>query len=337
MIGSGWSSVLLMYPTFYFTSRFDMLKAYLMNRYYHLKYAKARTKDAKEKVLREYSRIMESKYVYPMNKVLRYMPEPTIGMNLMPMEAKCETPRIFMNYRRLDRAAVAVCFKGKVNTIFHDVFPERGKSFEETLEILKNYFPNTEIVNVIKGGVSIGDVNGVPAVKFLESRVRALKELSKDEAMERLDKGKFQTYTPYGLIFISKITFGCSALGLYPHPIKIYISLFELDEFFNEALFFGELFSNGIKNYRNLFLFKTFNDSFDIFFIDYNIIPMFGKGIQYIRKFAKDNSSQFLGLITLNPSSKISMIKRRYISENEPNIFFNCTGTSAMLEIKNLK
>jgi len=339
MIGSGWSSILLMYPTFYFTSRFDMLRAYLTNRYYSLKYGRAKTKEDKERVLREYSRTVESKYVYPINKVLRLMPEPVIGMNLMPMEAKCETPRIFANYESIGRGAVAVCFKGRVNTLFHDIFPERGKSFEETLEILREYFPNTEIVRVVKGGVSIGEVNGVSAVKFLESRVRALRELSKDEAIDRLEGGKFQTYTPYGLAFVSETTFGSSALGLLPYPLQIYPSLFELDNFYDDAVFFGELFRGGIKSYEEIFLLKSFEDGdmFDLFLIDYNVIPMFGKDVHRIREFARSYCTRFLGLISSIPSAKVSHSHRRYMSENEPDIFFNVTGTSAMLEIKSLK
>ncbi len=206
-VGTGWDSIILIFPAFYFQSKFDVLKIGINDRiHYYLKYKRARTLEDKLRVLREYSNMLESRYIYPVNKALRIMANetPIIGMNLMPLEARFGTPVIFANYECIGRGAVAVCFKGKVNTIFHDVLPERGNSFDETVEIMKNYFPNVELVDVVKKGIAIGEINGLRPVEFLESKVRAYKPMEQNETLNRLEKGRLQTVSPYALAFISK-------------------------------------------------------------------------------------------------------------------------------------
>lgn len=336
-IDLGWDSVLLIFPAFYFPGKFDIFKIYFSNIYYYnLLYKRARIFDDKMRILKDYSKMLESRCIFPVNKVLRLMPEdtPVVGMNLMPLEAKFGTPRIFVNYENIGRGAVAVCFKGKVNTIFHDVFPERGKCFEETVEILKNYFPNVEIVNVVKKDIAIGEINGMKPVDFLEMKVKAYKPLNKDATIKRLEKGQFQTVSPYALAFISKETFGSSMLGLLPYPINIYPSLFELDYFYSTCVFFGEQFKDGIKRFKDLFEKKKYTTSFDLFIIDHNTIPMFGKLIHRIISFAKEKCSNFLGLFLSNPSAKLDKLDKRYLTEIEQHLCFSGTGTSAMIELE---
>ncbi len=338
-MGLGWDSVLLMFPIAYFSGRFDFFKAYLVNIiYYYRRYRHAKTREDKMKVLKDYSKTLESGYIFPVNKALRLMPEvPVVGMNLMPLEARFGTPKIFVDYENIGRGAVAVCFKGKVNTAFHDVYPERGNGFEETVEILKNYFPNIEIVNVVKKGIAIGEINGIKPVDFLEMKVRAYKTLNKDATLEKLESGKFQTVSPYGLAFISKETFGSSVLGLGPYPINIYPSLFDLDVFYDTAVFLGEQFRDGIRSFGELFEKKRFNDSFDLFVIDHNTIPMFGRKIHRIVEFAKEFCSNFLGLFSSYPSIRSKLLDRPYLSEIERNLCFNVSGTSTMIEIEDLR
>ncbi len=331
---SGWNTAILIFPLFYFSSRFEMLRFYFSNIYHYTKYISARSLNDKIRVLRKYSDVLESKYVFPVNKVLRSMPRDTdiIGMNLLPLEARTGFPKIFANYESIGRGIVAVCFKGKLNASFHDVFPERGNSFEETVEILRNTFPEAEIVRVVKKGVAIGEVNGIRATKFLEARISSLRELSKDEALSKLNEGKLQTVTPYALAFLSKITYGCSLLGLLPYPLGIYPSLFDTDGFYDEALFLGEYYS--LKRFEELFKCKRFEDSFDLFLIDYNVFPMFGGRVTEVAEYAKTFCQRYLGLFTSCPSIRLRSMEKKFMSEIERGICFNGTGTSAMLEMK---
>ncbi len=340
-VGTGWDSIVLIFPAFYFPSKFDVLKIGINDRVsYHLKYKRAKTLEDKLRVLEEYSNTLESRYIYPVNKALRTMANetPIIGMNLMPLEARFGTPAIFANYECIGRGAVAVCFKGKVNTIFHDAHPERGNSFEETVEIIKKYYPNVEEVRVIKKRIAIGEINGLTPVKYLEKKVRAYKTMDQKEALDKLEKGKLQTVTPYGLAFISRETFGCSMLGLLPLPVNIYPSIFDLDPFYDRCIFLGEFYKDGVRKFGELFNKKRLKESFDFFVIDYNVIPMFGKNIHKIINIAKEYCTVFLGVISSCPSAYIpSNAQKPYFSEIEKKIFVNVTGTTTMLEIKSLR
>jgi len=331
---SGWRTVMLIYPLFYLPSRFDAMRFYFSNIYHYVRYVSAKTFEDKLKVLKNYSDALESKFVFPANKVLRSMPEDVdvVGMNLVPLEMRAGYPKVFANYESIGRGAVAVCFKGKTNTSFHDVFPERGKSFEETVEILKNNFPDAELVNVVKKGIAIGEINGIRATMFLETKVRALKEMGKDEVVSKLDEGGLQMVTPYGLAFISKDTYGSSLLGLLPYPLRIYPSLFDLDKFYDEALFLGEYYS--LTRFEELFKSKKFEDSFDLFLMDGNIFPMFGGRVHEITNYARGYCRDYLGLFTSYPSIRSKNIRKRYMSEIERGLCFNCTGTSVMIEMK---
>ena len=339
VVGGGWSSVILIYPAFYFTNRYDMSKVGLRDRVYSMVYGRLRGLEKKRGILRRYSRFLESKYIYPIDKALRSFggEAPVVSMNLMPMEAKCETPVVLADYERIGRGAVAVCFKGKTNTVFHDVHPERGNSFEETLEILKGCYPNVEEVNVVKGGVVIGEIDGMAPVKFLESKVRAYRVMGQEVVLDKLVKGKLQTVTPYGLAFVSRETYGASMLGLMSYPVNLYPSIFTLEDFYDKCLFLGEFYKDGFRRYMELFDKKKFDDSFDIIMIDHNVIPMFGKRIHTIMKQIKDFSNEFLLLITSFPSCRKTSENRRYLSQVYDDTFINLTGTSAMIEIKELR
>ena len=337
-VGTGWDAVLLIFPAFYFSSKFDLLKFGINDRMYYYRYRRAKDLRDKLRVLREYSTKLE-RYIYPINRVLRTMANgfPILGMNLVPLKAKVGTPRIFVDYDQLGRGAVAICFKGKLNSIFHDAHPDRGGDFEETVEIIKEHFPNVDMVNTVKRRIAIGEINGLKPVSFLESRVRAYKAMNQSEAIKRLENGKLQTVTPYGLAFISKVTFGCSMLGLYSYPVNIYPSIFELDGFYDECLFLGEFYRGGAQKFGELFEKKRFSDSFDLFVIDHNVIPIFGRNIHYIVEFAKRSNNNFLGIFSSCPSAYIPDLRSRYMSEIERDIFVNLTGTTTMLEICSLR
>jgi len=337
-IGTKYSSVITIFPMFYFSSRFDVLKLFANDRLYWFKYKRVKNLEDKLKILDSYSKKLESKYVFPVNKALRIFDGnfPVIGMNLMPLEAGYGTPLIIANYKNIGRGAVAVCFKGKTNAIFYDVFPERGKSFEETIEVIKNYFPNVELVDVIKKGVTIAEVNNVAPVEFLKRKL--YKGIAgEEEVLSRLEKGKLSMVSPYGLAFISRNTLGCSCLGLLPYPLNIYSSLFDLDIFYDKAIFLGERIKGGIHSFGEIFENKLYSDTFDIFMIDSNTIMMFGKGVHKIKNFAQQNCKEFFGIFTLCPSFRLSNLIKAYFSEIEKGLCFNSSGTSTMLEIKNLR
>lgn len=337
-VGSGWDSAIVVFPLFRFGSRLSILRFILANNtiWYH-KYRRARCVDDRISILRDYSKVLESKYIFPPNKALRFFGEfPVVGFNLMPLQAGLKTPVMIVDYRMVGRSAVAVCFKGKINTRFHDVFPERGRSFDETFEIIKGYFPSSVEVNVVKGGIAVGEINGVLPVKFLENS-KYIRIYSEDETLRMIEREKFRTVSPYGLALISNETFGSSILGLGPVPLKIYPCLFDLDLFYDRAMFLGEHFRGGIRAFRGLFEGKSFEDSFDFFVIDSNVIPMFAGRCVEIKRMAEDFCRDYFGVFSAYPSFKFNILNKNYFSEIQRGLCFMTSGTSAMLEIRDLE
>ena len=338
-MGTGWSSAIVMFPLFRFGSRLSMLNFALSNNViWRYRYGRAKDLRDKYRILKAYSKRLESQFAYPTNKALSVFDGefPIIGLNLLPLKAEIGTPLIIANYEELGRSAVAVCFKGKTNAVFHDVFPERGKSFDETFEIIKSMMPSAMEVDVIKNGIAIGEVNSIAPVDFLK-KMKHIRIYERDETIKMLEDGKFKTVSPYGLAFISKETFGSSWLGLLPYSIRLYPSLFDLDSFYDKALFIGEYFKGGIRAFRGLFEVKKFNDSFDFFVIDANVIPMFAGRCFEIKRMANELCYRYFGILTMCISFRFNKLSKSYFSEIQKGLCFNVTGTSTMLEIKSLK
>lgn len=337
-IGKGWDSILLMFPAFYFPGRFEFIKFFINNKRYYRIFKIKNTEEDKRGVLRKYSDLLDkSKRIYPIDTVLKIISDktgkntPIIGLNLMPLEASANTPLILANYKNLKNGMAAMCFKGKINTIFDDVFPERGNSYEETFEIVKDYFLGVEEVSVVKGGLVIAEVNGMKPVKFLEAKMSAFKEMKQDEFLKKVEDGKLQMATPYGLAFISQKTYGSSLLGLLNFPLDIYPSVFSMDDFYDSAAFCGEVFRGGIRIFGKIFEKKKFN-GFDFYVIDHNTIMSFGGEVHRISKVINEKSKSCFGIFSSFPSAYLPNPDRRYFSEIDDGICVNVTGTSAILE-----
>jgi len=336
-IGKKWDAILLTFPAFYFPGKFDFLKAFINDKRYYRKFNKSKNTKEKEEILKDYSKFLESKFVFPINKTLKILAEktgketPIIGMNLVPLEAAAYTPIILANYEDIGRGAAAMCFKGKVNVIFHDVFPERGKNYEETFEVIKSYFPRTEKVRVIKAGTTIGEINGLKPIEFLKMKRSGFEDISQNEFLNRIEGEKLLMASPYHIGFISQKTHGSIFLGLLSYPINLYPSLFNLDELYDTTAFCGEFFREGVKSFGEVFDMKKFN-GFDFFIIDQNSIMSFGGDIYKLIDIIKEKSSYYFGIFSSFPSSYLPTPKKRYFSEIDNGICVNLTGTSVILE-----
>jgi hypothetical protein len=326
-----------MFPAFYFPSKFGFLRYFFNDRRCYRRFSNEKSFGEKKKVLEDYSRYLESKFVFPINKTLRIMAQktgrktPIIGMYLMPLEAASHTPLILANYKDIGRGIAAMCFKGKVNAIFHDIFPERGNSYEETFEIIKNYFPETEEVKVVKDGTAIGEINGLKPVDFLKVKISGFEDVSQDEFLKRVENGKLQMATPYVLAFVSQKTYGSTLLGLFNYPLNLYPSLFDVNEFCDTAAFCGEIFKGGVKGFGEIFEKKKFS-GFDIFIVDWNPIMGFGGDVHKLVDVVQEKSSSCFGVFSSPPSAYLPNPDKRYLSEIEDGICVNLTGTSVILE-----
>ncbi len=327
-----------MFPLVYVPNLPNVMKLFAYDKvYYNLKYKRAKTLEEKKEVLREFSKILESKTIYPANVALNNLDGEVAGMNLMPLTGGYRSPTLYINFKECHRCCVCLGIEGKVRMYYHDVFPERGNSFEETLEILKEYFGRLEVVDTVSEDIAIGEVNGKTAVRFLKERTRMSEFTENDIKQRKLSKEALPMVSPYILTFISQITHGCSVIGLQPYPINIYPSIFNLNNFYDSCVFTGEVFRGGISDFYGLFDKPVEEDSFKFFALDYNTIPMFTKKVHLLKERAKEKLRNFLGVIVSNPSIKKKRLSRKYLTEIERGLCFNGTGTSFMVEVPDIQ
>jgi len=339
-IGKGWDAILLMFPIFYFPGKFDLLKFFFNDKRYYRAFVKSKEINKRKKILEEYSKYLDNKKMsYPINTTLKIISErtggstPIIGMTLLPLEASSYTPLILANYKNVKNGAAAMCFKGDINPIFHDVFPERGGSYEETFEIIKKYFPETEEVRIIKGGMAIGEINGLRPIDFLKVKKCGLKDVTQDEFLKKIEKGKQLVASPYIIAFISKRTFGSTFLGLINSPLSLYPTAFDVADFYDRAAFAGEIFRGGIKTFGEIFDAKKFN-GFDFLIIDWDTIMSFGGDVHKLAELIKEKSKTCFGVFSCPPSAYIPNPNKKYLSEIENRVCVNLTGTSIIVEFK---
>ncbi|MFO7966918.1 MAG: hypothetical protein R6U44_04900 [Archaeoglobaceae archaeon] len=336
-IGEGWDSILLMFPAFYFPGKLEFIRAFLTDKWRYSQYTSKDSIEEKKQILDEYSKYLESKFIFPIDKTLKIMSEktgkdtPIIGMNLMNLEAASNTPLILANNKNIGRGAAAMCFEGSVNISFNDVFPERGNSYEETAKIIKDYFTLAEDVDLIKSGISIGEINGLNTVDFLRMKKRGYEDLKQDDFLEKVEEGKLEMAAPYHIGLISNKTYGGVFLGLFNYPVNIYPSLFNVDFLHDKAIFCGEFFREGIKAFSNI-LSKKESGTFNLTILDQNVIMSFGGDLHKLLNIIDQDDIPFFGIFSSFPSAYHTKLDKKHLSEIDKNICVNLTGTSTTLE-----
>jgi hypothetical protein len=338
-IGSEWNTILAMFPAFYFPSRMEFVRLFLNDKLYYRRYRGKHTVEEKKEVLEEYSKYLKDHFIFPIDEVLKYLSEntgkktPIIGMNLMPMEGKVGTPVVLANYEEIGRGIAVMCFKGKTNVIYHDIFPERGETFENTVSVIKDYFSNAEEVEVIKAEVAIGEINGKSPVEFLRGRL-AYDEVKEDAFLDEVETGKVETVSPYGLAFINRTNYSAFLLGLINSPVSIYPSLANLHDTYDRAIFVGEVFRGGPKKFAQVVQNKKFYDSFDLVLIDLNTIPAFKSGVYKIVSEVKKSSPRSFCIFVAHPSAFLPQKYKKSLIEFCSNVFVTSSGSSAILEFE---
>ncbi len=311
---------IIAYPILYPKSRWHVIKGALKLKMLYRKYS-----SDPYSVLEEASKIYQDELIYPINKILRPFRDAkrdTISLNISPIEVKYGHPLIAVNGKRIGRGVVVISFNKKLSSDYTDTLPERGRTLEETKDVLRREFAIGEEVRVEKKGIAIGHIEGLKFSEFLESKkILAKKEIEKD-----LEKGKFFSSSPYILYFLNPKTCGGAALGLLNYPIEIYPSYFELDNFLDEAIFFAEIVRGGIKSLEKYFKGKKF----DFCAVDHNFILMYERDVRILQEFLEN----MYGIFTSFPNYSSHSLEKKLISEIEPNIFINLTRTAVFTDWK---
>jgi hypothetical protein len=321
-------SNILVYPVFNFVKRLDVIQALFRERRYHWSYSRG-----DKSALVRASKFLEDKMVYPINKMLipfRDKGLTAVSLNIFPMEVKYGHPLISVNGKKLGRGVVMISLRDDIGVTYSDTMPERGKNPEETMEILKNEYDFVERVKVEKAGVTVGYVNGKPAVEYIKEVwgfVSYQYELG-SEVDTDLKTGKFFGSSPYGYGFISEETYGHAILGVLDYPLKLYPSLFNLDKFSEDALAIVVESSREGWNEKLERIFEE--DNSNIFFIDQHFVLLYRDNISDLLRYIHKDS---IGVFTSYPGLTSPNLGKNYMTEVDKKICMNLTSTAILMEV----
>ncbi|WP_148212136.1 hypothetical protein [Ferroglobus placidus] len=333
-----YDAAMAIYPLFYFPSRREIFETITREKFYARRYNSCSDLECKKSVLENFSNyLIRNRIVMPANEVMRALSTskiPVAGINLFPMEARFNTPKIFRNYEEIGRNALVLGFKNaKVH--FHEIYPERGKSFEETLEILESVLQVKEVTKAVKKGVAIGEVGGMRVVDYAR-KFMYMEEMTEEKFVSGIERGEFITYSPYALAFVSRETHGVAGLGLANVPISLYPSVFMLDGFYDECIMVGEVFRGGIQKFAEVKDLKT-DANIRFYFIDANTILAFRGEISEITNAIKAEEikgTKWLALYVTPPSAYLPVKHKKFLSEINKDIMYFGSGTNLLFEIK---
>jgi len=263
---------------------------------------------------------------------------PIIGINVLHTQLRFNSPDIFCNFEDIEGGIAALTIEKKnINAIYDDIFPQKGKTLEETKHIVSNEF---QIIKEFKAKFNknvLISLDGKPPVEAVKNLIYISGEKEKD-LNEHLDKGDYKVVMPYGLIFLNKKTNGAFLLGIGSYfPFDLFPFFMDISDYSDEVVLAYEMVDNKFDAFIScLSNLKCNNGRFVFFSIDIGAATAYGEKIfEYKDKVNKLLGTNYFGIISAPPSIYIppEFKQRNYLTETLNNTFFMSAGTSACLEI----
>ncbi len=263
---------------------------------------------------------------------------PIIGINAMHTQVRFNSPSIFCNFEDIGGGIAAlVVEKENINTVYDDIFPDKGKTMEETRQtvydeftIIKEFKTNSERNVLIS-------LDGIPPAEAVKNLIYT-SEKKKDELLRNLDKGDYKLYMPYDLLFFNKKTSGAFILGMGSYyPFELFPFFEDISDYSEDVvlgyLMMEDKFDAFISCLSNI---KLNNGNFTYFCIDVGVVGAFGKKVfEYKDRVKNLLGKNYFGILSIAPSAYIppEFQLRNYLSESFNNTFFMGGGANACIEI----
>ncbi len=263
---------------------------------------------------------------------------PIIGINVLNAQTRFNAPNIFCNFKDIESGIAALTIeKENINAIYDDIFPDKGKTLEETKQIAYNEF---KIIKEFKANFEknvLISLDGMPLNEAVKDLIYLSEEKEK-ELLEHLGKGDYKAQVPYILIFFNKKTNGAYIIGIgNVLPFDLYPLIIDVSDYSEDVALVYERVENKFDSFIScLNNIKCNNGSFVYFCIDVGVVAAFGKKVfEYEMKFKKILDNNYFGIISFTPSAYIppEFQLRNYLPESLKNIFFMTAGTNTCLEI----
>ncbi|MFZ2412124.1 MAG: FIST N-terminal domain-containing protein [Candidatus Methanoperedens sp.] len=262
---------------------------------------------------------------------------PIIGMNVMHTQVRFDSPHIFCNFEDIGGGMAALVIeKDGVNAVYDDIFPEKGETVKETMDIVRKEF------TVIKEFKAKFEKNVLillddkPAVEAVKDYIGISKE-SQGDLIKRMGNGNLQVQMPYMLVFFNRETNGLihTGVGAY-YPFDLYPFFADISDCDEQVFLAYEYIDGKFEEFISSLKQIKHEEKFKFLSIDVGTTMAFGNKVfgysDEIKKLAKQN---YFGVLTEAPSIYLpkDLQKRNYITEVACDIFFTAAGTNVCLEI----
>lgn len=312
--------------------------------YYYSKLSKGATVDEKKEYARRLAEYCDSENIF-------YLPPtildifarqtdyrvPIIGVNVMHTHVRLNTPSIFCNFMDIGGGIAALIIEKKgVNAFYDDIFPEKGNTKEETrINVSKEFTIIKEFKANFEKNILIS-LDGMAPVEAVENLIYAA-EKQKEDALGKLEKGEFNLYIPYELLFYNKKTNGIFLLGISAYyPFELFPFYADVSDYSDEVALAYEIIEDKFDAFISTLNLPKNRGAFNYFFLDVGVTTAFGEKVfEYKDKVKQILKENYFGILSCAPSAYIppEFQKKKYLSEAGKNIFFSSGGTNACLEI----
>jgi len=336
-------AIILHFPIVHVPGFRDGFEFYARGAYYSQR-CKGKEVEAQKEYADKFSRYCDKNNIfYPAPTILNKFAVktnyeiPIIGINVLHTQMKVDSPNIFCNFKDIQGGIAALTIeKEDINIIYDDIFSNKGTNIEETRNIVGNEFKVLKEFDAVFEKNVLISLDGKPPVEAVESFVHISKN-GEGEIVEKFEKGSFEVWSPYFLIFFddrSNRIFHVGIRAFYP---------FELFPFFVDISSFSEkVWLARLRAFTKLsdFISPLYTleerERFKLFTIDVGSISAFGERTYRLKKeinnLAKEN---YFGILTAPISAYLppKYQRRAYMSEIEESTFFSSAGTSSCIEI----
>ncbi|MBW6484493.1 MAG: hypothetical protein K0B10_15740, partial [Vicingaceae bacterium] len=335
--------VILHFPLVHVPDTLKSTEFYAMGKYFSFRANRGDEKTKKEMAGRFSDYCDKSKIFYLPPTILEIFAKkldnkvPIVGINVLHTQVKFNSPSIFSNFKDIgDGIAALVIEKDDVEVVYDDIFPDKGATMEETMEIIKKNFKVVKEFDALFEKNILISLDNLPPVKAVKEAIGAT-EKNEFELKDNLSKGNLQVSVPYFILFFNKKTGGFLSIGIDAYfPFDLFPFFADVSEFSNLVFLGHEPIFIKMNDYISALFLLNNTKNFNLFCLDVGSISAFGnKALDFKIEIEKLLHENYFGIISASPSIFIPdiFIKRKYIVEIDKNVFFANGGTNIFLSI----
>jgi len=262
---------------------------------------------------------------------------PIVGINVMHTQVRFDTPHIFCNFEDIGAGIAALVIEKKdVNIVYDDIFPDKGKTIDETMDIVRKEFKVVKEFKAVFEKNILIQLDGNPPIRALKDLISVNKE-KEDELIKNISNGNFKVQMPYMLLFFNKRTYGKihTGIGGY-YPFDLYPFFIDVSDCDERVFLAYELIDGKFDGFISSLKKAKLKEKFRFFTLDISTTQAFGNRVyafgNEVKNVAKTN---YFGVMTCAPSIYLPkhLQNRNYLPEADENIFYTPAGSNICLEI----